>query len=732
MVASHRTSESAACLTSSAWFRLAALVLVVAAVGLPVNDLFRYALLAIATVMIFSGQVSTRPYRWLAAAVAVLIAALLPLLIAPPPIQQGENVFLPGKPGNVLEKGLPPDVYRFMLSAFDTQYPPAQRCKPGSAGCWLDQGFPTQLYAFSADGALGSPRYSRAVRGIDFSDAVRLRLGFINDGQYNWMTEAPDVHRGDRDRRFWMGWHRWRVAVPWFVMYQFPAAYQGARLCWRGTVLWPDAAGHYAPIRHATPACRTLAAGDIGAAIFGVAIKPGSLAMKLHLAAAMRARLIAISVAEVLAAVALLVLLLRVRVQDVARPFTLLALSLIVIAIVDASFIGGWRPMDGGDDGLFYTGTGRLILQHLMRGDVMAALRGGESVYYYGGPGLRYFRALEMLLFGDTNLGYLSLVLLLPIVLLGLLKRFLSDTFAWRLALIFVAVPVGEIFGTSFLDYAKWAGRGFADPAAHILLIWGVRVMVSPGSGPRDRADVAAGGALLLALAVFTKPLVAPIAGIVLAGAGLAALAGRQWRRAAGMCIGFLPVLAMPLHNWYFGHQLVLLSSNAQLPSLLVMPPGAWLAALAELARFELAGPHVARAAAQLGAWLSGPGEKLAFVPFNAAAAVVVVYVTLRGRTFDPWLRLIGAAVLVEFAVDLIYAATPRYYFGMWLLSALIVGAFVEQWLPGWMEKRGWQAARHRLERLVGAQPAGLPPAKTRVSAPADGTGTMGQGMGGG
>ena len=326
-------------------------------------------------------------------------------------------------------------------------------------------------------------------------------------------------------------------------------------------------------------------------------------------------------------------------------------------------------------------------------------------MFYYGGPGLRYFRALEMILFGDTNLGYLSLVLILPFILLGLYKRFLSDTFAWRLALIFVAVPIGEIFGTSFLDYAKWAARGFADPAAYILTVWGVWAIVARRNGGAERAGAAAGGALLMALAVFTKPLVAPIAAVMLGGAGLAALVERQWRRLAAMCIGFLPVLLMPLHNWYFGHRLVLLTSNAQLPQVLVMPPSAWLAALAELVKLDFAGTHVQRALAQIGAWLSGPGGELAFVPFNAAAVAAVVYVVLRGRDFDPWLRLIGAAVLAECAVDLVYVATPRYFFGMWLLSAVVVAAFLERRLPAWLEKRGWLGAKRLFERALGTRP---------------------------
>ncbi len=575
------------------------------------------------------------------------------------------------------------------------------RCAGETSGCWVNEGFPQRLYAFSADGVFGAPRYSRNVRSIDFSDPVWLRLGFVNDRHYNWAS-----HRGERDKRFWMGLKRWHITMPWFVMYEFPAVYEGSQLCWRGAVLWPDASGHYEAVRHDAMACRPLHAGDIGAKIFGVAIRPGSLAMTLDPPAGVQARLYAMGAASFVAIALLLLLVVRVEPRALVRPFILIALSLIVVAVIDASFIGGWRPMDGGDDGLFYTGTGRMILQHLLHGDIAGALRGGESVYYYGGPGLRYWRALEMIVFGDTNLGYLSLVLALPFVVLGLYKRFVSDPFAWRLALVFVAVPIGVIFGSSFLDYAKWAARGFADPAAHILLVWGVWVIVGRYAAPQNGFAAAIGGALLCALAIFTKPLVAPIAGIVLGGAGLAALYQRQWRRLAGLCIGFLPVLLMPLHNWIFGHKLVLLTSNAQLPQVLVMPPSAWGAALAELARFDFAGPYLARAVAQTGAWLSGPGEQLAFVPFNAAAVAVVIYVTLRGRGFDPWLRLIGAAVIAEYAVDLIYAATPRYFFSTWLLSAVVVAAFLERWLPAWMEKRGWQRAKLVLERSFGYRPA--------------------------
>jgi hypothetical protein len=654
--------------------RLIAVALVVAALGLPVNHVFSYAPLLVATVLIFGGRLAVRRSAWFGAGIAALMAVVLPLILAPALIAEGDNMFLPGRPGNALERQLPADVYQFMQAEFDALYPPSVRCKAGAPGCWAGSS-PDRAYAFSADGVFDKALYSRAVSGIEFSDPVSWRLGFINDLRYNWYTDAPDVHRMDRNRAFWMGFSRWKLTMPWFAMFQFPADEVGANLCWSGDVLWPSADGHYAPLHHASTACRQLAPEDAGRKIFAVAIRPDTLAVALRAPAMIEARQILCNLVRLLAVIVVLALLVSVRPRNLRRPFILFGLALAVIAIDDASFIGGWRPMDGGDDGLFYTGTGRAILQHLLDGNLAAALAGGEDVFYYGGPGLRYFRALEMIVFGDTNFGYLSIVLAMPLIVLALFKRFLADEIAWPLALVFTALPLGDIFGTSFFHYGKWAGRGFADPLAHILLIWGVLVIVGRRDGLSQKAAVAAGAALLFALAVFTKPIVAPMAGVMLGGAGLAALAQRQWPRFVGMCIGFLPVLAMPLHNWYFGHAFVLLSSNASVPSIYVMPPSAYGAALLELVRLEFSGEHLRAATTQICEWLSGPSGLRAFIPLHAAAVIIVGYVTFRGRAFDPWLRLIGAAVLCEYAVALVYAATPRYFFAMWLLTALIVAA---------------------------------------------------------
>jgi len=222
------------------------------------------------------------------------------------------------------------------------------------------------------------------------------------------------------------------------------------------------------------------------------------------------------------------------------------------------------------------------------------------------------------------------------------------------------------------VQYVKWAARGFADPAAYVFFLAGLVILVGRTSeGPRATFAAAWGAGLLFALALFVRPNIAPAAGILLAGSGIAALRHGQHRRVAGLCIGFLPVLGMGLHNWIYGGELVLFTASAMHPGALVMPPSAYLAALAGLVHLDLAGEHVARALRQIGGWLAGPSESYLMTPLNAAAIAVLVRVAA-WKEIDPWLRLTAWATLGQQCVGMFYAPAGRYYYLTWLLTLLV------------------------------------------------------------
>lgn len=656
------------------WAKLAVLLLALVVLLPPINDLFRYGLLLVAAVLVVTGSVTMRRRRWIIAFVAVALAVSAQIFLAAPRIEEGHNVFLIDGPGGVLEASLPRQAFRLMAAEFDATYPPSHRCDPAVFGCWRGEGFPDRAFAFSADGIYGRPAYSRRVTGIDFSDPVWLRLGFLNEQRYNWNAAVSDIDRAARNRGLTAVLHPWHVRMPWFVAYRFPADFIGSRLCWRGEVLWERAAEQFEVISHPMMECRALTDEDIGRRIFGVAIERG-LAMRLapSPSIAFRQRL---EPALAFAGLAgLLVLLVRVRARATVLPFALIAITLVVVVLNDASFIGGVRPFDGGDDGLVYDGYARTMLPQLLAGNLAEALRGGENVFFFT-PGMRYLRVTEHLLFGESYLGYLSLILALPFVVFFLFRRFLPLRWAVALIAIFVAVPIGVLFGSSLVQYVKWAARGFADPAAYTFFLAGLVLLVGRSESARRGAGSAFGAGLLLALALFVRPNIAPATGMLLAGAGLGALRQGAYGRAAALVLGFLPVLGMALHNWLYGGAVVLFTSTAAHPGALIAPPSLYLGALGELAQAQLDGAHLGRAIRQIGGWLAGPSEWPGMAPINAAAIVIVLRVALWRRA-DPWLRLLATATLTQQCVGIFYLTAGRYHYLSWLLTLLVVAVWV-------------------------------------------------------
>ncbi len=654
------------------WHAMGAIALVVAAIGLPINYLFGYLLLLTASVIVIAGSINVTWQRWLAAMALTAIVVTVHAFFPSPRIDEGHNIFLPQGPGGALRTGMPQDVYDVLAEQFDAQYPPSGHCKPGTQGCWLNYGTPDRLFAFSADGIFDHTAWSRRVTDINFSDPVWLRLGVINELRYNWYTGAGDLNRAERERRPWMVLHPWHLTMPWFIAYRFPAEFTGSMLCWTGTVLWEGEGGHFDQIDHPNEACRTLQAADNGRRIFGSAIRlDHSLAMSLSPNLTIQVWRLAENALTVVGLIAILSLLVRCPPRRLVLPLALMGVAALIAFLNDASFIGGLRPFDGGDDGLQYESLGRDIVQNLLVGNIGRALEGGESIFYVV-PGFRYFRAVERFIFGDTQFGYLTVILVLPLLVYGLARRFLPQRCALGFLLFFIT-PVSAVFGSSLYQYVKVAARGYADPFGAIAFLGGLLALVGTRlhQGGR-RLEAAFGSALLFAIAVFVRPNLAPAVAVILGYAGLRALFSRNYREVIALCAGFAPILFVPIHNWFFGGSFVPLSTNATIPEALLMPPSAYAAALNEILHLDLGGAHVRQAVMQIAYWLAGPSESAIMDPINAVAVGVLLFVCVCAKGIDPWLRVIAVAALALHGVALFYGWFARYHYLTWLLTILV------------------------------------------------------------
>jgi hypothetical protein len=668
--------------------KLMVLALMIAVIGLPINHLFTYVLLVISVIVLAVARVTARRRSWAIAIVILLAAIAGKAAVDAPRIEEGHNVFLPGSANNALVGGLPGDVYRAMAAEFDRAYPAANRCDANTTGCWQASERPKRVYAFSFDGIYDKPVYSRRVSGIDFSDAEWQRLGFVNEAAYNWYGETSDVKRGQRRRGLASLLHPWRITMPHFVMFQFPKAFAGSQLCWRGTVLWEGQGRSFSTLSHAGMECRRLEPSDVGKRVFGLAIAPDQpLAITLRPTMAIWLLQLYQPTLAFIVVGALLLMLLRWKPRRLVFALVLIGLSLGVIVVSDATLLGGVRPFDAGNDGLLYDHWSRAMTQQLLAGDIAGALMGGEPVFYFT-PGSRYLRTVEHLVFGETYFGTVSLLLLLPFLVFVLFWRFFAARTALAMTLIFIAVPVGALFGSTFYLYVKHAAHGFGDSAAAILFLAGsIGLVGGSRQGPTARFASAFGAALLFAVAVFVRPNLAIGAAVFMGGAGLAALWQHQHARLAGLCIGFVPVLGMALHNWYFGGVFVLFSSHSNMAQSIPMPPGAYISALWELLRLDFSGGDLVRGARQIGRMLLGPSESYLLMPVHAAALLIVIRVLL-SRRYEGWLRVIAAATLGLYTPALFFLYSDRYQIIAWLLTLLICCVWArDEGLP-WLNRR--------------------------------------------
>ena len=395
----------------------------------------------------------------------------------------------------------------------------------------------------------------------------------------------------------------------------------------------------------------------------------------------------------------ILICLVRWRPRHVLLASILIGCAVVIIAFVDGTFLGGLRPLDGGDDGMAYEGFGRAITRDLMAGHISEALRGSEDVYFFT-PGLRYFQAVGHLIFGDTFLAYLSAMLAVPFLVVAAYRRFLPERWALTFVLLFVATPVGVLFGSSFLLYVKAASRGYADPLAFAAFLAGFVLIVPRGGRSGDQTvGHAFWGALLFAATVFTRPNLVLAVGVMLAGATVFAILQSKPRVVAALLLGFSPIVLSLLHNLAFGHSFVAFTSSMIRPETMRMFPWDYLFALGDLLRLDMHGAYLVRAIAQLTHWLSGPSESVLLVPLHLASIAVLVRVGLLRGQFDPWLRLTAIAALLQHGIGLCYIVYDRYHLLTWLLTCLVVLCWVRtEGLP--FLQRRYPSLRDRWMRL--------------------------------
>ena len=666
--------------------RLAVFGMVLLVLGVPITDLWRFLFLVAAVVAICFGNIRHWGPRWLIALTIAIGGAAAAWLIQGPQIQEGNNVYIPvGESLKVFEAELPQQAQAAMKSVFEHAYFTNTDGLPGSADWWQYPAFATPGYftkhafAPSADALWEQPKYSRIVDMIDFRNQDQARIRAINRSRYNFYhRHRSQPHDFDTAARID------RSAMPYFVMAEINSELSGGKACWRGDVLWEDDDGKFSLAGRDAWGCQSLGERDIGKRVFALAIrKPVEFAVYPSLQ--LRFLLWIKQAIRSLGVIAVVATLVRLDTfYQLLLPIGSAVSTIVTTAVLSPQFLIGFRTQDGGNDGLVHQSLGFDIFQSVRHGDWADALRGGEDIFYFM-PGLRYFRALEDFIFGDTNFGIVLCTMFLPIFLYYFLCRLLPLRLSVILILIFIFTPILEHLGFAHFLYIREMIKGFPEPIGYAAFLGGLALLAryvptsiaQPLYGKMPTVSIG----LAFALSVVMRPNLAVPATFLLAMVAPWLLVGKRWRELAGLVLGFAPVLLLTFHNWYFGHQFVPLTSSAFAPDNLLTPPSVYIASLQEILKLNLSGDNLALVMRQIVRW-NGLSDF-----YRVFAVIVVFWVAIRGNT-APALRALAIVALSMQSLLLLYFPTGRYAYLAWLMVFVVfVVTFREVFLP-WMRQK--------------------------------------------
>ncbi len=122
------------------------------------------------------------------------------------------------------------------------------------------------------------------------------------------------------------------------------------------------------------------------------------------------------------------------------------------------------------NDGLIHYGYARIMANHFVLGNFYEGLKGAADVFYFM-PLTRYFNTLLFILFGDNVLGSLFIISFFPILILKFLNLFFDDKTTKYFVIIFIFCPIFESLGFTMINYINFTVDGYGEGLCYFFLI---------------------------------------------------------------------------------------------------------------------------------------------------------------------------------------------------------------------------------------------------------------------
>ena len=342
--------------------------------------------------------------------------------------------------------------------------------------------------------------------------------------------------------------------------------------------------------------------------------------------------------------------------------------------LVHEDLFNGFTIYLGGMDGLQINSYANNMIISLKNFNFYEFFKGVESIFYFM-PGIRYFFSINKILFAETTYGYLLIAFFYPILIFQILKILVGINLSIFITCISFLTRAFDGYAFSLYTQLEHIKEGDSEPLGITLFLFGIflflRFFKKTNYLNKNIFNFFILGACF-SFSVIVRPNFLPGSIFIIFSLVMyLLLISKNYKQIIASLFGFSFLLFLPIHNYYYGNQLVFFTSGGvNLYS--NIPFKTWFYLINDFLLFNHDNfntkYHVVLS--QIQRWIK-PFE----IHFTISFLIVLYVLFSRSKYY---LKIICIACLLQHALLLYIVPDSRYAYLAWTLTFIINVYFVK------------------------------------------------------
>ena len=522
--------------------------------NLPLNDKFDILIIGLVILIFISStkelSLNEINFKKKIAILIIIILSSINLLIPKFNIEEAHSIFLNKNDLEISKDYIPKEIYENIkidyINNFDIQRFLKSSHKYNNQDDLYNENFINKPFAFSTDSFFQKNKYSRNVNKINFSSREDLRIGQTNQLKYNLPYDK-----------------KLRRILPYFLIYEIPQIAETSEVCVKGNLFLYNSNERinleklsdrtFTKIKKNE--CFELSSNFQYTYLFGYSInEKDNLSIKLHKNLKLKFLYLIKYLISVIILLTYCYSFFKIKLIYNSYIYLISFISTLLLTLIrDANLFNGLRYFRGGADGLLHYSYGNNIVEHLYNGNFFLALRGGENIFYFM-PGLRYFSALNNIIFGETVLGYFLLCSFIPYLIFKIFEKLANKKYALILFISFIFFPIFENIGFGHFNYVWQFARYHAESLSIMFILFSIYCGLKIKQGDKFSNAQSFIIGLFLSSAVFLRPNFIPTSSFLFLYFIIILYKNSYFSQLFMTLFGFSFIFSSLIHNLYFGN----------------------------------------------------------------------------------------------------------------------------------------------------------------------------------